>query len=161
MPRKKTDVDPEFGHRLAAELRRGGWTNRAFADEVGVHENSISKYLKGSFPDQKILRRIAKTLECSIDWLLMGPGAADEYGAGQRPDIPRRRVLGDGDRPSALERWLNRDREMRELLTGWAQVRLQGLEVKVDAGDLVETVIKALASKLLEGLAPKEKQPRG
>jgi hypothetical protein len=51
---------------------------------------------------------------------------------------------------------------MRDLLVGWVKARTNGLTLKVDAADLIETVMKALASKLLEGLKDRDdKIPRG
>jgi transcriptional regulator with XRE-family HTH domain len=60
-----------FGTRLKNERIRRGWQLRMFADFCDVNVSQILKYENhGTMPSLIVVMRIAKVLDCSIDWLV-------------------------------------------------------------------------------------------
>lgn len=60
-----------FGDNLASLLADKGMTQRDLADETGLSESTISKYIrKQTLPGIKALINIAYALDCSFDELL-------------------------------------------------------------------------------------------
>lgn len=57
--------------RLKKALILRNKTQRALANEIGVTEVTISRYVNGTrYPDAEIIVRICKALNISADWLL-------------------------------------------------------------------------------------------
>jgi len=62
-----------LGERL--KLVRGTTTQKAFAAEVGIHENSVSNAERRNTATQEYLLRIAEVRNINLHWLLTGRGA--------------------------------------------------------------------------------------
>ena len=62
-----------LGERL--KLVRGATTQKAFAAEVGIHENSVSNAERRNTATQEYLLRIAEVRNINLHWLLTGRGA--------------------------------------------------------------------------------------
>ena len=63
----------DFGDRLAAWRKQRGWTQPQLADALGLHLTQIKRYETGaSQPSLDALRRIALTLNVSLDELVFG-----------------------------------------------------------------------------------------
>lgn len=61
-----------LGERL--RLVRGAETQKAFADALGVHENSVANAERRSSATQDYLLRIAEVRNINLHWLLTGHG---------------------------------------------------------------------------------------
>lgn len=58
----------EFSRKLKKKLKLNRFTQKDFANEIGVTERTIHNYINGkSIPDYLILRRIARILDCTIE----------------------------------------------------------------------------------------------
>jgi transcriptional regulator with XRE-family HTH domain len=70
-----------LGERL--KLVRGTTSQKAFAAELGVHENSVSNAERRNSATQEQLLRIAEVRNINLHWLLTGRGAMrlDEHDA--------------------------------------------------------------------------------
>jgi len=70
-----------LGERL--KLVRGTTSQKAFAAELGIHENSVSNAERRNSATQDYLLRIAATRNINLHWLLTGHGAmrVDEHDA--------------------------------------------------------------------------------
>ena len=85
--------------RLQKEMDRFGYSQRQFADEIGVTEVSMSRYCNGiRTPRASILSRMASTLGVTQDYLL----GVDKY---KNSDFPFR------------ETWIN----IREYADEWTK----------------------------------------
>ncbi|HQR12289.1 MAG TPA: helix-turn-helix domain-containing protein [Casimicrobiaceae bacterium] len=62
-----------LGERL--KLVRGTTSQKAFAAEVGIHENSVSNAERRNTATQEYLLRIAEVRNINLHWLLTGRGA--------------------------------------------------------------------------------------
>lgn len=62
-----------LGERL--RLVRGADTQKAFADALGVHENSVANAERRNSATQDYLLRIAEVRNINLHWLLTGHGA--------------------------------------------------------------------------------------
>ena len=62
-----------MGERL--RLVRGGTSQKAFADELGVHENSVANAERRDSATQDYLLRIAEIRNINLHWLLTGHGS--------------------------------------------------------------------------------------
>jgi transcriptional regulator with XRE-family HTH domain len=62
-----------LGERL--KLIRGTTTQKAFAAELGIHENSVSNAERRHTATQEYLLRIAEVRNINLHWLLTGRGA--------------------------------------------------------------------------------------
>jgi transcriptional regulator with XRE-family HTH domain len=61
----------EFSERLAALRKERGLTQKALAEQIGVHITQIQRYENGSIrPTLDVLRRLAVALSVSADLLL-------------------------------------------------------------------------------------------
>jgi len=61
----------EFSERLTALRKERGLTQKALAEQVGVHITQIQRYEHGTIqPTLDVLRRLAVTLSVSADLLL-------------------------------------------------------------------------------------------
>lgn len=61
----------EFAERLVALRKAGGLTQKALAEQVGVHVTQIQRYENGSIqPTLDVLRRLAVALSVSADLLV-------------------------------------------------------------------------------------------
>lgn len=72
-PELENEIDQafEFGYRLYKLIKRNGYTQKEFADEVGLYEYQISKYILGkTIPNFRHVIKIAKVLNCHIDELV-------------------------------------------------------------------------------------------
>lgn len=59
-----------FGNRLKAVRQDRGYTQKQLADLLGVTEQAVSKYERGtSYPDISMLDGISLILDCSLDYL--------------------------------------------------------------------------------------------
>jgi len=61
-----------LGERL--KLIRGTTTQKAFAAELGIHENSVSNAERRHTATQEYLLRIAEVCNVNLHWLLTGRG---------------------------------------------------------------------------------------
>lgn len=61
-----------LGERL--RLVRGAETQKAFADALGVHENTVANAERRSSATQDYLLRIAEVRRINLHWLLTGQG---------------------------------------------------------------------------------------
>ncbi len=70
-----------LGERL--KLVRGTTSQKAFAIELGIHENSVSNAERRNSATQEQLLRIAEVRNINLHWLLTGRGAMrlDEHDA--------------------------------------------------------------------------------
>lgn len=70
-----------LGERL--KLVRGTTSQKAFAAELGIHENSVSNAERRNSATQDCLLRIAEVRNINLHWLLTGRGAmrVDEHDA--------------------------------------------------------------------------------
>lgn len=60
-----------FGDNLIDLMARAGMSQRDLADEIGVSESTISKYIhKMSVPGVRTLVNMAYALDCSLDELM-------------------------------------------------------------------------------------------
>jgi len=59
-----------FAQRLRTLLK--GTTQTELADQLGVPQPQIARYLAGRVPDPPVLVRLAGALGCTTDWLLTG-----------------------------------------------------------------------------------------
>jgi len=62
-----------LGERL--KLVRGTTSQKAFASELGVHENTVSNAERRNSATQELLLRIADARNINLHWLLTGRGA--------------------------------------------------------------------------------------
>ena len=62
-----------LGERL--KLVRGTTSQKAFAAELGIHENSVSNAERRHTATQEYLLRLAKVRNINLHWLLTGHGA--------------------------------------------------------------------------------------
>ena len=62
-----------MGERL--RLVRGAASQKAFADELGVHENSVANAERRDSATQDYLLRIAELRNINLHWLLTGHGS--------------------------------------------------------------------------------------
>ena|SRR5450432_1617106 len=62
-----------LGERL--KLVRGTTSQKAFAAELGIHENSVSNAERRNSATQEYLLRIAEVRNINLHWLLTGRGA--------------------------------------------------------------------------------------
>lgn len=61
----------EFGSRLKALREQSNIKQGQFADKIGIVRQSMSNYESGKHcPDVEVLKRMAKCLGCSVDYLL-------------------------------------------------------------------------------------------
>jgi len=73
--RKITEVekDPEFAERLRALRKKSGYSQKEFAEHVGLHQVQYGRYERGdSKPYAETLTKIADALGVSTDYLLEG-----------------------------------------------------------------------------------------
>lgn len=61
-----------LGERL--RLVRGAHTQRAFADALGVHENTVANAERRNSATQDYLLRLAEVRQVNLHWLLTGQG---------------------------------------------------------------------------------------
>ena len=67
--------------KLARELPsrlskvRGERSQTEFARELGVFQQNVNRYERGSTPHVPFLMKLAMTENISLDWLLLGRGA--------------------------------------------------------------------------------------
>ena len=60
----------EFGYRLYKLIKRSHYTQKEFAEAIGLYEYQISKYTLGkTIPNFGTVMKIAKALKCSTDEL--------------------------------------------------------------------------------------------
>ena len=63
------------------KLVRGAMTQKAFAAELGLHENTVSNAERRGSATQQYLLKIAATRRVNLHWLLTGQGAMRVYDA--------------------------------------------------------------------------------
>ncbi|HUT52941.1 MAG TPA: helix-turn-helix domain-containing protein [bacterium] len=67
----KNNEPKTLGQRI--RMVRGGLTQMAFAEKVGIKQAMVSRYEAGhETPSPRVLLRIARYHDCSIEWLLTG-----------------------------------------------------------------------------------------
>jgi len=64
------NFDRQLGHRIT--LIRGTCTQAVFAEQIGVRQGTLSKYEHGMVPSEAVLKRIAQTANCPVEWLRTG-----------------------------------------------------------------------------------------
>jgi transcriptional regulator with XRE-family HTH domain len=68
----------DFGERLKEMRSTRGFSQTAFAQQVGVHVTNLSKYERNlSIPSLEIAEKMASVLETTIDELVYGKQKAD------------------------------------------------------------------------------------
>ena len=71
-PMRMTDeeIDTEFGIRLQEMMKWRGWMSQAeLSERTGIPQSRISEYINGRrTPNFRNLDRIAKALDCSVDF---------------------------------------------------------------------------------------------
>jgi len=71
MPERKTEVIERFGVRLAQLRKTAGYTQMAFANEVGITQRMVAYYeAPDAHPPAHLLPQMAQVLEVSVDVLL-------------------------------------------------------------------------------------------
>jgi transcriptional regulator with XRE-family HTH domain len=68
-----------LGERL--KLARGAATQKAFAAELGIHENTVSNAERRGSASHDYLRKLAAARQINLHWLLTGEGAMRLTGA--------------------------------------------------------------------------------
>lgn len=58
-------------------ILRGGRTIRRFAQDIGVHHETLRRLLQGQPPSAEVLANICLTHDVSANWLLLGIGPAN------------------------------------------------------------------------------------
>src|ERR1700740_542769 len=71
-PRLRNDGGMTLGERL--KLVRGTASQRAFAAELGMHENTISNAERRNSATQEYLLKLATARSVNLHWLLTGHG---------------------------------------------------------------------------------------
>jgi transcriptional regulator with XRE-family HTH domain len=70
-----------IGERLRKVRRRLGMTQKEFAEALGVHPMTLSKYESGKWkPSEKFLRLLEAKFGINYDWLLYGRGTMFNFG---------------------------------------------------------------------------------
>lgn len=96
-----------FGLRLRQACDSVGLQQRQLADIIGVSRNTISAYVKGvQMPNGDKLLAIAKALNVSLDWLLLGkePAPPRVASPGVEDTAPSQGLSANTLRRLALER---------------------------------------------------------
>ncbi len=71
MPERKTEVIERFGERLAQLRKTAGYTQVAFANEVGITQRMVAYYeAPDAHPPAHLLPQMAQVLGVSLDVLL-------------------------------------------------------------------------------------------
>jgi transcriptional regulator with XRE-family HTH domain len=61
--------------RLKKILKIIGISQKKFAQDIGIHLNTISRYIRGlQVPDSHVLTKIVQVYKININWLLTGEG---------------------------------------------------------------------------------------
>lgn len=63
---------------------RGERSQRAFARDLGVSQQNISHYERGTTPHPNFLMTVALAEDVSLDWLLLGEGTMRKRGRVRR-----------------------------------------------------------------------------
>ena len=64
-----------FGEKIKKLRKERGWSQDAFAEQVGIHGRHVGKYEIGrALPNAETLIRIAKALDVSLDYLFLEEG---------------------------------------------------------------------------------------
>ncbi|WP_029654858.1 XRE family transcriptional regulator [Marinobacter daepoensis] len=91
----QNDAALAIGQRLA-EIRNGK-SQGAFAEELGIHKNSLGHYERGNrVPDAAVLLKLVE-MGFSANWVLTGEGTKDAKGSGEAltQDIEKLRKLDE------------------------------------------------------------------
>jgi transcriptional regulator with XRE-family HTH domain len=61
-----------LGDRIRQRRRELGWDQQQLADRAGMKQTVLSRIERGTNtnPHKDVLLRLARTLHCSIDWLV-------------------------------------------------------------------------------------------
>ncbi|WP_457569359.1 helix-turn-helix domain-containing protein [Desulfurobacterium sp.] len=77
----KDSQKPAIGERLKQLRRRLGKTQKEFAEALGIHPMTLSKYESGKWvPSDKFLRLIEAKFDVNYNWLLKGEGTMFNFG---------------------------------------------------------------------------------
>jgi len=84
--RKIIDMgDPKdigFGERLKRAIHESPWrTQKAFAQAVDIHEQTISQYAQGQVPRGQEIVKLAMALPGQVEWILTGKEGKRPYRA--------------------------------------------------------------------------------
>ena len=74
----KNKNSTKFALRLKKRCFELGYSKMGLAKMTGIGRNSIHNYASGAYPRGDNAISLAKALECSLDWLLMGVGPAPQ-----------------------------------------------------------------------------------
>lgn len=67
-----------FRDRLAEELTYHGFTNKEFAQKVGINIGTLGMYLyRGSIPSADLALKMAEVLNTTVEYLIKGKSHAD------------------------------------------------------------------------------------
>ncbi|MGD9899946.1 MAG: helix-turn-helix domain-containing protein [Calditrichaceae bacterium] len=62
----------EIARRLDLIRRQKGYNQEQLAEELGISQPAVSKYLKNRIPPPQILLEIAKMGQTTVEWILTG-----------------------------------------------------------------------------------------
>ena len=82
IPKPKKNLDPQFGERLKAAMKHGGYQSvPALAKAADCTRQAIYPYLSGdkSQIDTFLLFQLAETCNVSVRWLFTGKGPMGRY----------------------------------------------------------------------------------
>lgn len=77
MPRQKRDAAPELRSKVAERLAmlRGDRSQRQFAKDLGVPQQNVNRYERGTLPTLEFLP-LLHAAGVDLNWLVTGEGAA-------------------------------------------------------------------------------------
>jgi len=112
-PSLDADYVPAFSPQAVADRigrLRGRASQKAFADELGIHSNTLRRYEQGKrLPDADFLIALARVRRTNPAWLLLGLGSETLSAS----DPVERVVQGVMDRVS-IDSWLSLIEEVRK-----------------------------------------------
>lgn len=80
--KKNSNKDPklvELGNRIRTGIEKSGRKQVEFASLLGIYPPNLTRWIQGeSAPSFEYLLKIGKSLNVSLDWLLLGKGQPDE-----------------------------------------------------------------------------------
>jgi len=79
-------LSDDFGLRLKVRREKLKDSQAGLAKKIGVSKTSIQNYESGKIPNGEHIIKLAKALNCSIDWLLTGQNLPDQHQSNQNPE---------------------------------------------------------------------------
>lgn len=87
------EQDEDRGDRIADLMNRGGWGNKALADEIGCERTAPWRWKKGLPIEARFVGPLAAALGTTRGWIVSGPAA----GRGVGPEALDRAAAGLGE----------------------------------------------------------------